>query len=34
MHVVHYKKAYGSLEAASSYSDGLAILGILIQVGF
>ncbi|XP_053654446.2 carbonic anhydrase 2 [Cherax quadricarinatus] len=33
LHVVHYKTAYGNVSAASSYSDGLTVLAMLIQIG-
>jgi len=33
LHLVHYKTAYGSLGEAIKHSDGLAVLGIFIEVG-
>jgi hypothetical protein len=34
MHLVHYKKEYGSQEVALSYDDGLAVVSFLFQVYF
>jgi hypothetical protein len=34
MHLVHYKKDYGSQEAALNYEDGLAVVSFLFQVHF
>ncbi|KAJ4428165.1 hypothetical protein ANN_24180 [Periplaneta americana] len=31
MHLVHYKKAYGSQEEATKYEDGLAVVSFLFQ---
>uniref|UniRef100_UPI00398F4927 carbonic anhydrase 14 isoform X2 n=1 Tax=Pristiophorus japonicus TaxID=55135 RepID=UPI00398F4927 len=33
MHVVHYAAKYGSLAEAAQKADGLAVLGVLFQVG-
>lgn len=33
MHLVHYKDKYGSMAEAISYPDGLAVLGVFIQLG-
>ena len=32
MHLVHYNAKYGSMTKATGYSDGLAVLGVLIEV--
>ncbi|XP_069687668.1 carbonic anhydrase 2-like [Periplaneta americana] len=32
MHLVHYKKAYGSQEEATKYEDGLAVVSFLFQI--
>jgi hypothetical protein len=32
MHLVHYKKAYGSEDEALKYEDGLAVVSFLFQV--
>jgi hypothetical protein len=34
MHLVHYKKNYGSQEVALNYEDGLAVVSFLFQVHF
>jgi hypothetical protein len=34
MHLVHYKKNYGSQEVALNYEDGLAVVSFLFQVRF
>ena len=34
LHIVHYNSQYGSLANAAGYSDGLAVLGIFLQVDF
>jgi hypothetical protein len=31
MHLVHWKMAYGSLTAAKTHSDGLAVLSLLFE---
>jgi carbonic anhydrase 2 len=33
LHLVHYNTAYGSFQEAADKPDGLAVLGILLQVG-
>jgi len=33
LHIVHYKSDYGSLGEAVKYEDGLAVLGIMFEVG-
>ena len=32
MHLVHYNKRYGSLTEAVNYPDGLAVIGVMIEV--
>jgi len=32
LHLVHYKRQYGSLTQAIPYSDGLAVLGIMFEI--
>jgi carbonic anhydrase len=32
LHIVHYNSKYGSFNGALSHDDGLAVLGILIEV--
>lgn len=32
LHIVHYNAKYGSFEEATKYEDGLAVLGILIEL--
>jgi hypothetical protein len=32
MHLVHYKKSYGSLDEALKHEDGLAVVSFLFQV--
>lgn len=32
MHMVHYKKNYGSVSEALKHEDGLAVIGILFEV--
>ena len=32
MHLVHWKKSYGSFEKASKKLDGLAVVGYLFKV--
>lgn len=32
LHLVHYKGAYGSLAEAVKKSDGLAVLGVMLEV--
>lgn len=32
LHLVHYKKNYGTFAEATTHDDGLAVLGVLIQV--
>jgi len=34
MHLVHYKKNYGSQDVALNYEDGLAVVSFLFQVYF
>ena len=33
MHIVNYKKSYGGLGEAVKHGDGLAVLGIMFEVG-
>jgi hypothetical protein len=33
LHIVHYNSKYGSFSEASKHSDGLAGLGVLIELG-
>lgn len=33
LHMVHYKASYGSLGEAVKYGDGLAVLGVMMEVG-
>ena len=33
LHIVHYNSKYGSFAEATRHSDGLAVLGILIELG-
>ena len=32
MHLVHFKKTYGSLEEAIKHKDGLAVLGVFFTI--
>ena len=32
MHLVHWKKSYGSLSSAVNQPDGLAVLGFLFEI--
>jgi hypothetical protein len=32
MHLVHYRKTYGSQDEALKYDDGLAVVSFLFQV--
>ena len=32
MHLVHYNKNYGTLADAVTKSDGLAVIGVMIEV--
>ena len=32
MHLVHYNKKYGNVANAVNYSDGLAVIGVMIEV--
>lgn len=32
LHLVHYKGAYGSLAEAVKKADGLAVLGVMLEV--
>jgi len=32
MHLVHYNKRYGSLADAVTHPDGLAVIGVMIEV--
>ena len=32
LHLIHYNSKYGTYENALNYNDGLAVLGVFIQV--